>query len=115
LLLPPLSVDTGAVYARWDSRLARLGSDRSDDRSGGNDLEPAAIEVAPPLADWRDVLAEASGQRPRLAGSGSTWFVEGGRAELGLARRDFLVMEGERAQLVPVRTVPATSGDVTPS
>ena len=115
LLLPPLSVDTGAVYERWDSRLARLGTDPGGDRNGSNDLERAAIEVAPALADWRDLLADASSQRPRLAGSGSTWFVEGDREELGLAGRDFLVMEGGRAPLVPVRTVPATSGDDTRS
>jgi 4-diphosphocytidyl-2-C-methyl-D-erythritol kinase len=111
LLLPPLSVDTGAVYERWDSRLARLGSDHGGDGAGGNDLEQAAIEVAPALAEWRDLLAEASGRPPRLAGSGSAWFVEGDRDELGLAHRDFLDREGERAPLVPVRTVPAISAD----
>ena len=43
----------------------------------GNDLEPAALAVEPRLAKYRDALATASGRRPRLAGSGSTWFVEG--------------------------------------
>jgi 4-diphosphocytidyl-2-C-methyl-D-erythritol kinase len=43
----------------------------------GNDLEPAALVVAPQLARWRDRLGNDTGQRPRLAGSGSTWFVEG--------------------------------------
>ena len=33
--------------------------------------------VEPRLAEWRDRLAGATGQRPVLAGSGSTWFVEG--------------------------------------
>ncbi|CAB4963789.1 unannotated protein [freshwater metagenome] len=33
--------------------------------------------VAPELARWRDELGDATGVRPRLAGSGSTWFVEG--------------------------------------
>ena len=70
LLTPPFGVSTAAVYAAWD----RLGGPRSD---GGNDLEPAAVAVEPRLVAWRDRLAEATGQTPALAGSGSTWFVEG--------------------------------------
>jgi 4-diphosphocytidyl-2-C-methyl-D-erythritol kinase len=106
LLLPPLSVDTRAVYEGWDSRRAR-GDEHGADGAGGNDLELAAIDVAPTLAHWRDRFAEATGQRPRLAGSGSTWFVEGDPEGLGIAGRDFLSMHDERAPLVPVRTVPA--------
>jgi 4-diphosphocytidyl-2-C-methyl-D-erythritol kinase len=70
LLTPPVHCATPAVYATWDA----MGGPAGDH---GNDLEPAALQVAPELARWRDELAEASGQRPRLAGSGSTWFVEG--------------------------------------
>lgn len=70
LLVPPLAVSTPEVYAAWD----RLGGPRGDN---GNDLEPAALLVEPRLAEWRDRLADATGARPRLAGSGSTWFVEG--------------------------------------
>jgi 4-diphosphocytidyl-2-C-methyl-D-erythritol kinase len=110
LVLPPLSVDTAAVYQRWDSRRARLGPEESRACAGGNDLEPAAVEVAPALAQWRDQLAEATGRVPRLAGSGSAWFVEGDPETLGVAGRDFLSVKDERAPLVPVRTVPATSG-----
>jgi 4-diphosphocytidyl-2-C-methyl-D-erythritol kinase len=40
-------------------------------------LEEAALLVEPRLAAWRDRLAAATGKRPVLAGSGSTWFVEG--------------------------------------
>jgi len=43
----------------------------------GNDLEPAALVVEPRLAEWRNRLGDATGVEPRLAGSGSTWFVEG--------------------------------------
>jgi 4-diphosphocytidyl-2-C-methyl-D-erythritol kinase len=70
LLTPPVHCPTGAVYQAWD---------RLDDRSapGLNDLEPAALVVRPELAHWRDELAAATGQRPQLAGSGSTWFVYG--------------------------------------
>jgi 4-diphosphocytidyl-2-C-methyl-D-erythritol kinase len=70
LLTPPIGCATPEVYAAWD----RLGGPTG---ANGNDLEPAALVVAPELAQWREELAEASGQRPRLAGSGSTWFVEG--------------------------------------
>ena len=70
LLTPPLSVSTAAVYEAWDS----LGGPTGDN---GNDLEPAALEVEPRLAVWRDQLGDATGRTPRLAGSGSTWFVEG--------------------------------------
>lgn len=70
LLTPPLHCSTPAVYRAWDE----LGEPKGDH---DNDLEPAALAVEPRLAQWRDHLAEVSGQRPRLAGSGSTWFVEG--------------------------------------
>lgn len=70
LLTPPFGCSTPQVYAAWDS----LGGPSGDH---GNDLEPAALAVASELARWRDELAEATGRRPRLAGSGSTWFVEG--------------------------------------
>jgi 4-diphosphocytidyl-2-C-methyl-D-erythritol kinase len=70
LLVPPFGCPTPAVYAAWD----RMGGPVGEN---GNDLEPAALAVEPRLADWRDELAAATGQRPRLAGSGATWFVEG--------------------------------------
>jgi 4-diphosphocytidyl-2-C-methyl-D-erythritol kinase len=70
LALPRFGCSTAAVYARWDDLDGPIGEH-------GNDLEPAALVVEPRLADWRDRLAEATGQQPRLAGSGSTWFVEG--------------------------------------
>lgn len=70
LLTPPVAVATAEVYAAWDA----LGGP-SGDRD--NDLEPAALAVAPDLARWRDRLRDLTGETPRLAGSGSTWFVEG--------------------------------------
>ena len=70
LLTPPLHVSTPAVYREWD----RLGGPVG---AAGNDLEPAALSVEPRLAEWRDRLGEATGEAPRLAGSGGTWFVEG--------------------------------------
>ena len=70
LLTPPFGCSTAAVYRAWDE----LGGPQGD---WGNDLEPAALHVEPRLKQYRAELEQASGQRPRLAGSGSTWFVAG--------------------------------------
>ena len=70
LLTPPRHCATAAVYQAWDD----LGGPEGPN---GNDLEPAALAVLPELARWRDELEEAAGAVPMLAGSGSTWFVEG--------------------------------------
>lgn len=70
LLTPPLHCSTVEVYRAWDD----LGGPTAD---GPNDLEAAALAVEPALAQWRDQLGDATGCTPVLAGSGSTWFVEG--------------------------------------
>lgn len=70
LVTPPIGCSTPAVYRAWDE----LGGPRGP---GPNDLEAAALVVAPELAVWRDELARATGATPVLAGSGSTWFVPG--------------------------------------
>jgi 4-diphosphocytidyl-2-C-methyl-D-erythritol kinase len=70
LVIPPLTVSTPAAYRAWDA----LGMPRA---AGPNDLEPAAIEVEPALARWRDRIREATGRTPVLAGSGATWFLRG--------------------------------------
>lgn len=70
LCIPPFGCATPQVYAAWDA----LGGPRTD---GPNDLEPAALQVEPRLARWRDRLGDATGEVPVLAGSGSTWFVPG--------------------------------------
>lgn len=70
LVTPPVGCSTPEVYRRWDE----LGGPQGPN---GNDLEPAALSVVPELSRWRDELGDATGVTPRLAGSGSTWFVEG--------------------------------------
>ncbi|MEY2422234.1 MAG: 4-diphosphocytidyl-2-C-methyl-D-erythritol kinase [Acidimicrobiaceae bacterium] len=70
LVIPPFGCSTADVYRAWDELGGPAGT-------RGNDLEPAALVVEPRLAAWRDGLGAATGQQPRLAGSGSTWFVEG--------------------------------------
>ncbi len=85
LSTPPIAVSTAAVYAKWDELGGPLGDN-------GNDLEPAALAVEPRLAVWRDQLGDATGRTPRLAGSGSTWFVEGAYRDLP----DAVVVRTER-------------------
>jgi 4-diphosphocytidyl-2-C-methyl-D-erythritol kinase len=70
LLTPPFGCSTPAVYRRWDE----LGGPSGEH---GNDLEPAALDLEPRLAGHRDRLGDETGEQPRLAGSGSTWFVDG--------------------------------------
>jgi 4-diphosphocytidyl-2-C-methyl-D-erythritol kinase len=70
IITPPFGCSTPAVYRAWDA----LGGPRG---ANGNDLEPAALIVAPDLGVWRDRIAQRTGVVPRLAGSGSTWFLEG--------------------------------------
>ena len=125
LLLLPFGMSTASVFAAWDRMHAaskhRAGGDTGS--SDGpvndgpvndgpvndgpvNDLELAALRVESRLARWRDCLGDATGMRPRLAGSGSTWFVEGEPEALGLAGRSSLVLHGVHAPLVAVHTLP---------
>jgi 4-diphosphocytidyl-2-C-methyl-D-erythritol kinase len=70
LLTPQVHCSTPAVYRRWDE----LGGPVDP---SGNDLTAAALSVAPELARARDELEAATSSSARLAGSGSTWFVDG--------------------------------------
>jgi 4-diphosphocytidyl-2-C-methyl-D-erythritol kinase len=98
LALPPFGMDTAAVYRAWDEAPAHEGS---------NELAAAAVAVEPRLAVWRDALGDLAGSEPRLAGSGSAWFVEGGPAEAGTPDAPVLRLDQESARLVRVHTVPA--------
>jgi 4-diphosphocytidyl-2-C-methyl-D-erythritol kinase len=81
LYTPPLHCSTPSVYAKWDDLGGPVGEN-------GNDLEPAALAIEPRLAAARDRIGEQTGLTPRLAGSGSTWFVEG-----AIDGADFKVVE----------------------
>lgn len=85
LVIPPLAVSTVAAYGAWDD----LGGPSGE---AANDLEPAALVVVPQLARWRDRITEASGRRPTLAGSGSTWFLDGEARDLAAALPDAIVV-----------------------
>ncbi len=80
VITPPVHCSTPAVYRRWDEMGGPTGEN-------GNDLEPAALAVAPELHETREHLGNATGMTPRLAGSGSSWFVEGDFPEAGLVLR----------------------------
>lgn len=109
LFLLPFGMDTRSVYAAWDRLRApgRPTGSGGPAEAGDNDLEAPALSVEPRLGAWRDHLAGCTGRRPWLAGSGSTWFVEGTPDELGLEGEDHVRLGAERALVVGVRTVPA--------
>jgi 4-diphosphocytidyl-2-C-methyl-D-erythritol kinase len=89
LVTPDLLVSTPEVYQAWDA----LGGPAGEQ---GNDLEPAALVVAPALAWWRDLFAGVAGERPRLAGSGGTWYLE--REQESAARRVVQLRGAVRAE-----------------
>jgi 4-diphosphocytidyl-2-C-methyl-D-erythritol kinase len=91
VVTPDIHCSTPAVYRKWDELGGPLGEN-------GNDLELAALQVAPRLAEARDALGDATGIRPRLAGSGSSWFVNGAFPEAGMVLRT-LPAESDTAAL----------------
>jgi 4-diphosphocytidyl-2-C-methyl-D-erythritol kinase len=97
LLVPPFGVDTASVYGAWD---------QAPSDEGPNALTGAALAVEPRLLPWRDALGNLTGMEPTLAGSGSTWFVEGGHPQRAPAIPQ-LQIGTERARLIGVSTVPA--------
>jgi len=104
LVLPPFGVDTASVYRAWDARAA--ASSPADRDGATNDLESAALEVEPRLGGWKRALEDVTGRRAQLAGSGSTWFVEGTPAELGVDVSAGLSCEGLHAPLIATITAP---------
>ena len=75
LVIPPFGVSTPAVYQAFDD-LTDFGKIHANN-SGVNDLEIAAIKVEPRLATWKQIISQAAGVEPVLAGSGSTWWLDG--------------------------------------
>lgn len=84
LLKPPLSVSAGAVYAvfpqeRWASgRRTRAWLEQARRQrevpEPFNDLEAAALHVAPQAAAAREALLEAGAAKALMSGSGPTYF-----------------------------------------
>jgi len=96
LVIPPLRISTQAAYRAWD----QLGGPTA---AGPNDLEPAAIAVEPELARWRDLIGDACGHTPVLAGSGATWFVHGEHSNALAA------LDNEGAEIIAARTIRSSS------
>ncbi len=86
LVIPPLAISTPAAYRAWDNLRGP--------HSKSNDLESAAMSVEPRLVDWRERIEEAAGERPTLAGSGTTWFLRG-HHQIAAALPDALVLHTE--------------------
>ena len=78
LVIPPFGVSTPAVYRAWDD-LEKAGNNTTNDQ---NHLQQAALVVEPRLLEWHDKITQACGQAPVLAGSGSTWWLDGAFLEL---------------------------------
>ena len=76
LVLPPYAVSTAAVYAAYD----RVGGSGRP-----NDLLAAAVAVEPALGKALEGFERHFGIAPKLAGSGSSFFVEAGLDSLGMA------------------------------
>lgn len=81
--VPPFQLATPAVYEAWD----RLDGPAGPQVGGrdlppslrdfaplGNDLYPAAVALAPELAEWRDLLEDLWGRAVLLSGSGPALF-----------------------------------------
>jgi len=85
LVIPPFGVSTPQVYAAWDALEA------SQQRGAVNDLEEAAIAAEPRLNEWRNRI-RSCGVAPVLAGSGSTWWIDGAHPDLASALRDATVV-----------------------
>ena len=79
LVNPGVAVSTGAVFARWDGKdrggIAGEGDLLARAIAGRNDLQPAALALAPVIADVLAALEGADGVRlARMSGSGATCF-----------------------------------------
>jgi 4-diphosphocytidyl-2-C-methyl-D-erythritol kinase len=71
LVNPLVPVSTAAVFGGWDGR------DRGPLdgwQAGRNDLEPAALALAPEIADVLDALRARAPRLARMSGSGATCF-----------------------------------------
>lgn len=104
LVTPPVVCETPAVYRAWDE----LGGPKGE---WGNDLEEPAVSYEPRLDWWRTFLEAEAGERPRLAGSGSTWFYEvpsaAGASDLAAALAAAVADVGQRAMITSCRMVAA--------
>ena len=83
IVVPPFQLATPAVYRRWDEldgptgvgvEARHLPTSLREHAPLGNDLQPAAVDLAPELGDWITDIAEAWGQPVAMSGSGPSLF-----------------------------------------
>jgi 4-diphosphocytidyl-2-C-methyl-D-erythritol kinase len=96
LFLPAFSISTAAVYQTFDT----VGGD-----GGENDLYVAACSVEPRLGVLADELSDRFARPVKLAGSGSTLFIEGSPTDLGVVCK-------RRAPGVAATIIPTAVGPV---
>jgi 4-diphosphocytidyl-2-C-methyl-D-erythritol kinase len=88
LATPPIAMSTAAVFARFDELGALSDTD--------NDLWPAAVSLAPELADLRSELERLTGRPWQMSGSGSTLFaVYDSVSEAAASGRSVVASESE--------------------
>lgn len=83
IVVPPFELATPAVYHRWDELDGPIGTgiearhlpaSLREHAPLGNDLQPAAVDLAPELGDWISDTASAWGQPVAMSGSGPSLF-----------------------------------------
>jgi 4-diphosphocytidyl-2-C-methyl-D-erythritol kinase len=105
LVNPRVPLATGPVFARWDGvdhGALPIGPASAIARDGRNDLEPAAIELCPVIAEVLAELRESPAELVRMSGSGATCFalyrrhdvMRDAAENLGLRRPGWWQMQG---------------------
>lgn len=83
IIVPPFELATPAVYHRWDElegpagpeiEARHLPSSLREHAPLINDLQPAAVDLEPELADWISDTAATWGQPVAMSGSGPSLF-----------------------------------------
>ncbi len=113
LLIPPVHVSTPDVYSKWDELYGQQSFENEDDfhfdvvkSRFQNDLEQAALAVQPKLLAWKNLLASLTNSKPIMAGSGSSFFVEGAFKQLEGPIR-LPGGEGPSGKVIIARTIPS--------
>jgi len=74
VLVPPIRCETASIYTAYDALGGYAQTLRQGLRLGDNDLKPAALAVAPALAEYDHSIATLGGAFAGMTGSGSAFF-----------------------------------------
>ncbi len=114
IVVPPFELATPAVYRRWDElegptgpgvEARHLPVSLREHAPLVNDLQPAAVDLAPELGDWVRDTAAAWGQPVAMSGSGPSLFSLFG--SFGEAAEAIAIVRGVRSS---VATLPVPAG-----